>query len=187
MWCSEVRARAEPHVDLKADLNSGAPSPRRRCLVAALPVLFSLSGCGFALRQPPRLAFATIALAGFAPRSPLVEALRRQLLPQMPVLDDASRAAVVLQALDEQRDRIVVASTSAAQVRELQLRLKLKFRVYGSTGRELIAPSELVVARDLSYRETAALAKEYEEQELFREMQNDLIHQLLRRLSALVI
>ena len=43
--------------------------PRRRALalLAALP----LAGCGFELRRPPRLSFGSIALVGFAPRSPL--------------------------------------------------------------------------------------------------------------------
>ncbi len=139
------------------------------------------------MRKPPKLAFTSIALTGFAPRSPLAEALRRQLLPQMQVLGDPGRAAVVLQALDEQRDRIAVASTSSAQVRELQLRIKLKFRAYVPSGRELIAATDMLVARDLSYRETAALAKEYEEQELFREMQTDLVTQVLRRLAAVTV
>ena len=181
MWWSEGwAARHAPAV-------RHLPATRRRWLAAAAAALPALAGCGFKLRQPPKLAFTSIALTGFAPRSPLAEALRRQLLPQMQVLDDVGRAAVVLQALDEQRDRIAVASTSSAQVRELQLRIKLKFRAYVPGGRELIVPTDLLVARDLSYRETAALAKEYEEQELYREMQSDLVSQVLRRLAAVAV
>ena len=69
----------------------------------------------------------------------------------------------------------MVASTSAAQVRELQLRVKFSFRAHTPAGRELIPRAELLLARDLSYSETAALAKEYEEAELFREMQSDVV------------
>ena len=143
-----------------------------------------LGGCGFALRRPPTLAFQSIALVGFAPRSPLAEDLRRELLKQVRVLDNPALAQVVLQALDDGRERSVVASTTAAQVRELQLRLKFNFRAQTPLGRELIPRAELLLKRDLSYSETQALAKEVEEAELFREMQADVVAQVMRRLAA---
>jgi LPS-assembly lipoprotein len=155
---------------------------RRRCLVAGAGVL--LGGCGFELRQPPKLGFGSIALTGFPPRSALAEELRRQLASQLRVLDQPDAAEVVLQALDDARERSVVASTSAAQVRELQLRLKFNFRAQTPSGRELIPRAELLLSRDLSYSETQALAKEREEAELFREMQADVVAQVLRRLAA---
>jgi LPS-assembly lipoprotein len=161
-------------------------SSRRRLLVGvpALAAMSALAGCGFQLRRPPELTFQSIALTGFAPRSPLAEELRRQLLLQVRVLDVPDKAQVVLHAIEDQRERSVVASTSAAQVRELQLRLKLNFRAHTPGGRELIARSELLLQRDMSYSENAALAKEFEEAELFRELQADLVGQVLRRLAA---
>jgi LPS-assembly lipoprotein len=50
---------------------------------------------------------------------------------------------VVLQALADVRERAVVATTAAAQVRELQLRLKLRWRTHTPAGRELTPPAEL--------------------------------------------
>ena len=147
----------------------------------------ALAGCGFALRQPARLSFRSIALLGFARRSPLEAELRRQLLKQVLVLETPDKAEVVLQALDDVREKSVVGSTAAAQVRELQLRLKFSFRARTPGGRELIPRAELLVSRDLSYSETAALAKEQEEAELFREMQLDVIEQALRRLAAVSV
>lgn len=146
-----------------------------------------LAGCQFKLRQPPRMAFSSLALAGFAPRSPLAEEFRRQLRPRVAVLEAADKAEVVLQALDDVRERSVVASTAAAQVRELQLRLKFGFRAHTPGGRELIPRAELLLTRDLSYSETQALAKEQEEAELFREMQADVVTQVLRRLAAVKV
>ena len=163
-------------------------SSRRRLLatLAALPAA-AVGGCGFQLRRPPELKFERIALTGFAPRSLLAEELRRQLLLQVRVLDSPDKAQVVLHALEDLRERSVVASTAAAQVRELQLRLKLNFRVHTPGGRELITRSELLLQRDMSYTENAALAKEFEEAELFREMQADLVGQVLRRLAAVQV
>jgi LPS-assembly lipoprotein len=161
-------------------------SSRRQLLGAALATA-TLGGCGFALRRPPRLQFSTISLAGFAPRSAMAEALKFQLEKQVRVLEPPAPVDVVLQALDDMREKSVVASTSAAQVRELQLRLKFNFRAQTAAGRELIPRVVLLLSRDLSYSETAALAKEYEEAELYREMQTDVVNQVLRRLAAIVV
>ncbi len=157
---------------------------RAGLLVAAAGVL---AGCGFHLRQPPRMGFGRIALTGFGPRSPMAQELRRQLGTVARLVDSPGQAEVVLHALDDVRERSVVASTSAAQVRELQLRVKLNFRASTPGGRELIPRVELLLSRDLSYRETAALAKEMEEAELFREMQADVAEQVLRRLASLKV
>ncbi len=166
-------------------------SDRRAALVsltslAGLATL-GVAGCGFQLRQPPKLAFASIALTGFAPRSPLANELRRQLALQVRLLDAPPKADVVLHALVDAREKSVVASTSAAQVREIQLRLKFNFRAHTPTGRELIPGAELLIKRDLSYSETTALAKEQEEAELYREMQADVVAQVLRRLAAVLV
>jgi LPS-assembly lipoprotein len=177
MWSSEDRR---------------APAQPRRAWLKTLTGLLALAalplaGCGFELRRPPRLSFASIALQGFAPRSPLAEELRRQLALQVRVLDTPAKAEVILQALEDTRERSVVASTSAAQVREMQLRLKFHFRAHTPGGRELIPRAELLLSRDLSYSETLALAKEYEDAELFREMQADVVAQVLRRLASVVV
>ncbi len=147
----------------------------------------ALAGCGFQLRQPPKLPFTTIALTGFPPRSPLAEEFKRQLSRQVLVADSPDRVQVVLQALADERQRSVVASTAAAQVRELTLRLKFDFRAHTPGGHELIPRAELLLSRDLSYSENAALAKEVEEAELFREMQSDVVAQVLRRLAAVSV
>lgn len=164
-------------------------SPERRRLIGALAVpaaagLAGLAGCGFQLRQPVALPFRSIALAGFAPRSPLADELRQALARSVSVETQAARAELVLQALADARERVVVASTAAAQVRELQLRLRLRWRTFTPAGREITPAAELLLARDMSYSETLALAKQQEEADLYREMQSDIVAQVLRRLAA---
>jgi len=159
---------------------------QRRATFALLALLGPLAGgCGFELRRPPVLPFRRIAFEGFAPRSPLADELRRGLAQGgVSVVEAAPQADVVLTALSDRREKTVVASSAAGQVRELQLRVKFEFRARTPGGRELIAPDELLLKRDLSYTETAALAKELEEAELYREMQSDVVAQVLRRLAA---
>jgi LPS-assembly lipoprotein len=48
----------------------------------------------------------------------------------------------------------------------------------------LIAPSDVLQQRDISFNESAVLAKEAEEGLLYRDMQSDIVQQLLRRLAA---
>jgi LPS-assembly lipoprotein len=41
-----------------------------------------------------------------------------------------------------------------------------------------------VLTRDINFNETGALSKEYEEALLYRDMENDLVQQIQRRLAA---
>ncbi len=155
---------------------------RRRMVAAAGAAL--LAGCGFELRKPPQMAFRTIALQGFDRRSPLADELKRALAGVAQVVGSPAEAQVVLESQADRREKAVVASTAAGQVRELQLRVRFKFRVVTPTGRELLPPDELLQSRDMSYNETNALAKEHEENQLYRAMQSDIVAQVMRRLSA---
>ena len=69
-------------------------------------------------------------------------------------------------------------------MREFQLRIRLKFKLRTPSGKEIIPETELLVQRDISFNESAVLAKEAEEGLLYRDMQTDMVQQLLRRLSA---
>lgn len=146
-----------------------------------------LASCGFELRGTPELPFSRIALEGFAARSPLAEELRRALAQGAEVVPANDRAQVVLHALTDARERGVVASTADGQVRELQLRVRLAFRLSTPGGAELIPETELLLTRDMSYSESLALAKEYEEVQLYRAMQSDIVSQVMRRLARVKI
>ena len=161
---------------------------QRRLLLCAtsasgLAGLPGLAACGFALRQTPPLPFSRIALIGFAPRSPLATELRSRLAAVAQVVDAPAQAEVLLQVLTDKRERSVVASTASGQVRELQLRLKVEFRLATPGGRELMPATELLLSRDLSYSETFALAKAQEEAEIYAAMQADIVQQVLGRLA----
>ena len=155
---------------------------RRFALGAAL----ALVGCGFELKRPPALGFSTIQLAGFAPRSPLAAELKTSIdaSPTTHVVEAGQGAQVVLQAINEAREKVVVAQTAANQIREFELRLRFDFRLRSASGKDLIPESEIVLRRSLTYTESAALAKEQEEAFLYRVMQSDIVSQVLRRLAS---
>ncbi len=159
---------------------------RRRSLVLGAALVLGVAGCGFELRHTPDLNFQTVQLTGFAAKSPLAQELRQGIdaSPGTKVVDSAAQAQVVLEALSDARERSVVAYTSTGLVREVQLRARLNFRLRTVGGKELIAPTEILQVRELSYNEGIALAKQYEEAFQFKAMQTDIVAQVLRRLAA---
>ncbi len=173
MWSSDVAG----HTPL---------GPSRRRLLAAVAATATLAGCGFQRRLPPTLRFGSIALVGFAPDSPLRAELARQLGAQVQVLDAPGRADVVLQALDDREDTTAVAQTAFAQVREVQLLRSFGFKATARDGTELVPPTQQQLVRNLTYSETAVLAKEAETREIYRAMNVDIAGQVLRRLAALL-
>ena len=52
-------------------------------------------------------------------------------------------------------------------------------------GQPLLAPTEIVLRRDITSSDIEVVAKQQEEELLYREMQSDLVQQLLRRLAAI--
>ena len=156
--------------------------------VFLLAVLAPLSGCGFALRQPPEFAFKSL-YTGVPETSPFGIELRRNLasLGNVKVITDGTQiktADVILDILQEQRIKTVVGINAAGQVREFQLRIVLRFRLRNQQGKELIPSTELLQERDISFNEAAVLSKEVEEGLLYRNMQTDLVQQIMRRLAA---
>jgi len=159
---------------------------RRRRLMLGVTAAAVLAGCGFELRRAPEMRFQRVQLSGFGPKSPLAQELRQSIdaSPDTRVVDSVAQAQVVLEALADSRERSVVAYTSTGLVREVQLRARLSFRLRSATGKELIAPTEILQLRELSYNEGIALAKQYEEAFQFKAMQTDIVTQVIRRLAA---
>jgi LPS-assembly lipoprotein len=162
---------------------------RRRSLLVAVAVALAapFAGCGFELRRAPELRFRTIQLTGFKPRSPLADELRLSINASTTtlVVEGLAQAQVVLESVDDVREKVVVASNSVGQVTEFQLRERFSFRLRSVSGRELIARTDILLNRDLSYTERAALGKEQEEAFLYRTMQSDIVAQVMRRLASI--
>jgi LPS-assembly lipoprotein len=127
--------------------------------------------------------------SGFLPLSGFGNELKRGLESVgVAVSQDAaalSKQEVVLDVLADQREKIVSSVNAAGQTREFKLRVRVRYRVRTGSGRELGEEAELLAERDISFAEGVVLAKEAEEQLLFRDMQTDLVNQLMRRLAAI--
>jgi LPS-assembly lipoprotein len=166
---------------------------RRSCLGlmatgAAGSLSMGLTACGFELRKAPNFPFKSI-YSPFSIGSTLGIELRRSLesTGKVKVLTEAreiNQADVIIDSLVESREKRVVSVNSVGQVREFQLRLRVRFRLRTPKGKTLIEDAEILQQRDISFNESAVLAKETEEALLYREMQTDIVQQLMRRLAA---
>jgi LPS-assembly lipoprotein len=162
-----------------------------------------LAGCGFQLRKAPDFVFGTIVVN--APESsPLAAELRRSLAAdgKVKVVNAAAAAnaaggaasaptapgaagQVYFDLLSEQREKVVVGLNSTGQVTEFELRSRIHFRVRDARGGELIPDTELEQHRNITFNESVVLAKEAEEALYYRDMQTDMVQQLMRRLAAI--
>ena len=100
------------------------------------------------------------------------------------MVDDPKAAQALLQVTEEARSREILSLTSAGRVREFQLRYRVGFRVHDGKGGEFVPASVIQLTRDMTYSDAEILAKEQEEQLLFRDMRTDMVQQILRRLAS---
>lgn len=159
---------------------------RRRRLITTGLVGWLLAGCGFKLRGNQSFAFSRIAVTP-DPGGAVAQELRRSFGGAVQVLATnvpITQAQVVLNMPTEQRDKVVVGSNASGQVREFQLRLRVQFSLTTPQGKALLPSDSIALQRDFSYNESAALAKETEEVLLYRDMQSDIVQQIMRRLAT---
>jgi LPS-assembly lipoprotein len=156
---------------------------------AALLIASSLTACGFQLRGSNgsyNIPFQTMYLS-FSDNSPLGTELRRNLRANdhVKIVDKADQAEAQFIVLAETRNKSILSLNSLGRVREYLLSYTLSFTVRDAKGNVLLAPTEITLHRNMSFDETQVLAKEAEEALLYRDMQGDLVQQIMRRLAAI--
>ena len=154
--------------------------------ILAIVVLgLATAACGFQLRGQAKLPFETLYVA-IPEISPLGIELKRNIIAgtHTRVVNDPAQAQAILDLVSEERGKSILSFDTAGRVREFQLRYRLSFRVRDARGRDYLPQSEIRVTRDISFDDAQVLSKESEEQLLFRDMQSDMVQQILRRLAA---
>lgn len=161
----------------------------RRLLCIALASTAMLSACGFKLRSSVLgndLPFKSIYLA-FPETSSLGNELRRNIRGsgELTIAQTPEEAEAILEVTSETREKTILSLNSQGRVREYALHYRATIRVRDNKNVVLLAPTTISLKRDISYNEAQVLAKEAEEAMLYRDMQSDLVQQILRRLAAL--
>ncbi len=161
--------------------------PRRSwlALLSAAAFVPALGACGFKLRGAYQLPFDTIYI-GVAPNSTLGADLARRIVAgsSTRVVASAAQAQAVLEVLSENRSRDVLSVNVQGRAQEFTLRQTMRFRVHDGKGHEYLGPTQISLKRDVAFDDSQALAFEAETELLYRDMQNDLVEQILRRLAA---
>ncbi len=154
---------------------------RRAFLLGALVLL---AGCGFKLRGTAEVPFQTLYIPGATGGIALDLKRNIQAGTDARVVDAAQQADAILEFTEEAREKDILSLTGTGRVREFQLRYRVGFRVHDGRGGQYVPQSSIQLTRDVTFNDAEVLAKEAEEQLLFRDMQSDMVQQIMRRLAA---
>lgn len=152
--------------------------------VLALVLLAALAGCGFQLRGSATLPFDTVYVPGASGGIALDLKRNIQAGTNAKVVDDPKNAQAVLEFTREERQKVILSLTGTGAVSEYQLRYLVSFRVHDAKGKDYVPTSTIQLTRDVTFNDAQVLAKETEEQLLYRDMQSDMVQQIMRRLAA---
>lgn len=173
-------------------LKSRGAARRAMLAAAALGVAAVASGCGFHLRGVGgnyTLPFNAIYV-GLPESSPLAIDLKRNIRANghtavAASAKDADGIIEVLSNPEKTRTKSILSLNSNGRVREYLLSYAILFRVTDHDGKELLAPTQITLGRPITFSETQLLAKEQEEVLLYKDMQTDLVQQMMRRMAAI--
>jgi LPS-assembly lipoprotein len=177
-------------------------------LALILSLVGLLAACGFKLRGSAdlpahQLPFATIALT-LAPTSEFYAQLKRSIEASSAGtrVVDAGEAEAILTVLSDTSQKNILSLNTSGRVREYQLVRTFAFKVQANnrtaapapqvkyTDAPIVAPTEyvpastIVLRREVTYSDDLVLSKEAEEALLWRDIQRDLVQQLMRRLAT---
>lgn len=154
----------------------------RAALAAAL--IATLAACGFHLRGAASLPFESIYVPGATGGIALDLKRNIQAGSGTRVVDDPRQAEALLRFSEESRAKVILSLNAAGRVREFRLVYRVGFSVDDVKGGAFLPGTTVTLTRDVTYDDTVALAKEAEEALLFRDMQSDMVQQILRRIAA---
>jgi len=145
----------------------------------------ALSGCGFQLRGTADLPFKTIYMPP-ATQPGVALDLRRNIQAgtRTTVVDDPKLAEAVLEFTQESREKVILSIAATGRVREFELQYRVSFRVHDNKGGEFVPSNTVLLKRAVTFNDTDILAKEKEDQQIYRSMEFDMVQQIMRRLEA---
>ena len=146
---------------------------------------FILAGCGFQLRGSFSLPFDTLHIAQ-PETSELRAVIKRNIeaSTHARIVATAAEAQATLIVLGDLSQKKIMSLNSAGRVREYQLERTFVFMVANAQGQEFVPQSTIRITREMTFDDAAVLSKQAEESLLWRDIQNDMVQQLMRRLAA---
>jgi LPS-assembly lipoprotein len=164
--------------------SEGRRSARVARAAAALALTLAAAGCGFHLRGDVHYAFSSVYVNAPAV-SPMASELRRTLEGGGTTVAEAAKdAQVTLDLANVVDGKDVLSLSGGGRVREYALSKRATIAVHDSEGRDWLPAAEIVVRRSYSFNESEVLAREAQEAKLYKEMQTDVVQQIVRRLQS---
>ncbi|MBJ7311550.1 LPS assembly lipoprotein LptE [Rugamonas sp. CCM 8940] len=159
---------------------------------ALLALALLLSACGFHLRGQGSqylLPFPTLYV-GLPETSPLAIDLKRTVRAYggttiVATPKEADGVIEVLSDPEKTRSKSILSLNASGRVRQYLLSYAIVFQVRDQQGNLLLGPTPINLVRALDFNETQLLAKEQEEALLYKDMQSDLVQQMMRRMAAI--
>jgi len=152
--------------------------------VAGLTLALAATGCGFHLRGDVHYPFSSIYVNAPAV-SPMASELKRTLEGGGTTVAEAAKDAQVTLDLANVADgKDVLSLSGGGRVREYALSKRATIVVHDGEGRDWLPAAEIVVRRSYSFNESEVLARESQEAKLYKEMQTDVVQQIVRRLQS---
>lgn len=154
-------------------------------LFLALLTSLLLAACGFQLRGSVDLPWTTLHL-GLSENDPLYHQIRRAIEAgsQTRIVGDAQAAQASLVVLQNLPSKSILSLSGKGLVREFQLTRSFVYRIVDAQGGERVPASQIIIQREMTFDDERIYAKEAEEALIVKEMERDLVVQLLRRLNA---
>jgi LPS-assembly lipoprotein len=143
-----------------------------------------LAACGFQLRGTAALPFETIYMPGATGGIALDLKRNIQSGTHTTVVDDPKKADAVLEFTQETRQKVILSLAATGRVSEYQLVYRVGFRVHDAKGAEFLPVNTIELKRDVTFNDSVVLSKELEEANLYRDMQFDMVRQIMRRLES---
>jgi LPS-assembly lipoprotein len=152
-------------------------------MIALLSVTLLLGACGFHPRGQAGMPFSTLYIDAAA-NTPFIAELRRNMeLNNVKLVNSTERADLVLNIVFEIPEKQILSLAGSGRVNEYQLLYRVSLRAYDKQRQDWIPAEEMVQRREYSYSDAAILAKEAEEALLYKSMRDDMVQQIVRRLS----
>jgi LPS-assembly lipoprotein len=159
--------------------------PHPSSLIPLLSAALLLAACGFHPRGAATLPFETLYIE--APKGSLFATQLRRVIgtgSRTRIAATPAEADATLHVLNELREKEILSLSAGGRVREFQLRYRLQYQLFDRQKKLITEPGEIILRRDYSFNDQEQLSKESEDALLYRDMQNDAVQQLVRRLQA---
>ena len=154
---------------------------------AALILPLALTACGFHVRGAPELPPGISVVYVDSPDrySDFYRALVERIgASKLTLADDPLSADTVIRVSRDQTGRRTLSVSARNVPTEFEVHYTVEYSVF-IDGKEVLAPKQLVLARDYTYDETLVLGKGLEEEVLRRAIAEDLVGMVVQHIAAI--